>query len=399
MQSVPSPIELDEVGLRKHSLSFTDSQNAFVEAVISWCKNPSKELIVLSGGPGTGKTHVVKTVLNHVKVEQLRMSYTARSAQAIGGKTIHSAFEINFRGLCHELEKRLAEEPDLMTTIRESAEVVGEFKYFDDPLIIIIDEVSMISGWFMYWLIRFLFDRTTKPVLIVLIGDEHQLPPVQSIHNLFSFPPDVGVGFTILRIHLRESKRFTREYEKIIDELRVYVDRGDEEGLFAFLNERFPVCEDIDGMLLSQADRAMAAKNERVNTFNAYYLKNMIGGVEIRIGEKIFLKSGCIISVTKNGCSSVANGTELEFVRYRKKDDRLICRDLNTREEVIVRKDFESKKFPVTVAFAATIHKFQGNTIDNARIVIHLDGNRNLNMIYTAVSRVRDMTQILGITF
>lgn len=396
MQTESPPIKFDEVGLRKHFLTLTHTQKEFVRLVVKWSKKPRKMLVVVSGGPGTGKSYVVKQTLDYLQVKQLRMSYTARSAVAIGGQTIHSSIHLNFKGLCLDLEKQLSNEQDLVTAIKASVDIMGEFDYTEHPLVVVIDEVSMVNGWLMYWLIRFFMDRTTQPLLFITIGDPHQLNPVKSIHNLFSFTFSEG-RWVVRLIHLKESKRFVPEYETIINALRTFVDNANESGLFAFICQHFPIEERIEGTLLSQANRAMAAKNERVVAFNTYYIKNMVKGPEIQIEENLILKPGCIVFVTKNGCSSVSNGTELEFIRYNKRSERIICKHPQTREDVVVRKDALSKQFPVVLGFAATIHKFQGDTIDNAKIVIHFDGNRNLNMAYTALSRVRHMQQILAI--
>lgn len=395
MQTESTPIQFDEVGLRKHFLTLTNTQKEFVKLVVKWSKRPRKMLVVVSGGPGTGKSYVVKNTLDCLQVKQLRMSYTARSAVAIGGQTIHSAIHLNFRGLCLDLEKQLSEEEDLVTAIKASGDIVQEFHYDEYPLVVVIDEVSMVNGWLMYWIIRFFMDRTNQPLLFITSGDRHQLNPVKSIHNLFSFTFSEGI-WVVRIIHLKESKRFLPAYEKIINTLRTFVDSANESGLFAFICQHFPIQERIEGDLLSQANRAMAAKNDRVIAFNTYYIKNMVKGPEIKIEENLILKHGCIVFVTKNGCSSVSNGTELEFICYNRRRDRIICKNPKTREEVVIRKD-ALKQFPVVLGFAATIHKFQGDTIDNSKIVIHFDGNRNLNMAYTALSRVRDVNQILAI--
>ena len=394
MQNTGTKIALDVEGFRKHFLILTKTQKEFANLVENWTDNPCKTLLIVSGGPGTGKSFVVRKTLDFVKTEQLRMSFTARSAQAIGGQTIHSAVKLNFRGLCYELEKKLADEQHLPTSIRASRDIVKEFHFDRDPSIVVVDEVSMINGWLMYWLIRFFMERTTQPLLFIAIGDRHQLNPVKSVHNLFSIT-FLEKRYKVRSIHLTESKRFVPEYERLINRLREFVDRENESGLFAFLCQHFPIQNDIDGNLLIQANRAMAVTNKRVESFNAYYLKHMVEGPEIRINSGLILKSGCIVFVTKNGCSSVTNGSELIFQRYDK--DLAYCEHPKTGEEVVVRRDYETKKMPLMLGFAATIHKFQGDTIDHTKIVIHFDGNRDLNMVYTAVSRVKSIHQILAI--
>lgn len=394
---IETAIPLNKTGLREHYLSLTESQMKFVTLIIRWCRRPCKKLVVLSGGPGTGKSYVVNKTLDFVKTEPLKMSYTARSALAIGGRTIHSTVNLNYTGPCHNLEKSLENEADLVTAIKKSKSILKEFKYEGDPSIVVIDEVSMINGWLIYWLIHFFMERTTKPLLFITIGDPHQLNPVKSVYNLFSFNYSKK-RWQVENIYLKENKRFSPEYGKLIERLRQFVDEENESGLFAFICQHFPVYDDITGTQLAEANRAMASKNYRVDTFNAYYIKNMMHGPEIEIQDRLVLKPGCIVIVIKNNCSSVTNGTELKFIRFCKYTDRIICTDPKTKDEVIVRRDPKTNTFPLVLGFAATVHKFQGETIDDAKIVIHFDGNRNLNLAYTALSRVRHMDQILAIS-
>lgn len=396
MQTDATPIHLDQARFREHCLTLTESQRKFARLVHAWAKNPCKLIAVVSGGPGTGKSHVVKKTLDLVEKEQLKMSYTARSAQAIGGRTIHSALQLNYRGRLLELEKQLENEEDLVAAIKASSDVLTLFKFFDDPWIVVVDEVSMINAWLMYWLIRFLMDRTARPLLVVLIGDQYQLSPVKFHYNVFSFHFSES-RYIVRRIHLLENKRFTPEYGALIEAMCRFVDARDESGFFAFLCEHFPVCESIDASHLAQANRAMAAKNDRVDSFNAYYIKNLVAGPEVRIHEKLILKPGCSVIVTQNGYSPVLNGTELTFRRFCESRERVICEHPKTHEEVAVRKHPESDTFPLAVGFAITIHKFQGETIDSAKIVIHFGGNRSLNLAYTALSRVRHKGQIVAI--
>ncbi|GFX53106.1 hypothetical protein TNCV_2871371 [Trichonephila clavipes] len=60
------------------------------------------------------------------------------------------------------------------------------------------------------------------------MGDPNQLRPVKTNHNVFS----VSLDIPITRIDLNESKRFSPEYESVIQQLRYYVDTNDETGLF-----------------------------------------------------------------------------------------------------------------------------------------------------------------------
>lgn len=393
-----SEIEIDQAGLRKHYLTLTKCQRAFVGLLVNWIKKPRKLLVVVSGGPGTGKSYVVKNTLDYVKTKQLRMSFTARSAVAIGGRTIHSTLGLELKGPLADLEKSLENETNISKSIEKSHEIVKNFKCDVYPYIIVIDEISMIKGWFIYWLIHYFMNRTDSPLFFVCMGDPHQLTPIKSIHNLFSITfSKTENQFDICKIYLTESKRFEPEYEILINALRKFVDENDETGMFDFVQQHFPVVEEINNLLLMQADRAMACKKETVKTYNKFYLKKKVSGPKIEIYPNLVLKPGCLVFVTKNGCSEVNNGTQLIFQNYIYYKDVAICKNPKTNSEIEVERDYYSGNFPLELGFAGTIHKYQGDTIDELKIVINFNESRNPNLVYTALSRVRQMEQILGI--
>lgn len=352
-------------------------------------------MVVVSGGPGTGKSYVVKKTLDYIKTVQLRMSFTARSAAAIGGQTIHSALRLKPHDLT-DLESSLANETDLLKSIEQSREIVSYFRCNVYPLVIVVDEISMIKAWFMFWLIDFFMERSDLPLFLVCMGDKHQLAPINSIHNLFSINFS-ETKYEISKIHLTESKRFDPEYEKLIMALRRFVDENDETGMFDFIRHHFPVIEEINHLLLTKADRAMACKNESVKTYNKFYLKHKVSGPKILIPPNLVLKSGCLVFVTKNGCSQVNNGTQLLFVDYDSENDVATCKDPETDSEIQVERNCYDGKFPLELGFAGTIHKYQGDTIDESKIVINLNESKIPNLVYTALSRVKRMEQILGI--
>lgn len=362
-------------------------------------------VITISGGPGTGKTYAVSKTLNYVKLQQLRMAFTARAANAIQGRTIHSTVQLNWypKSVYNQLEKKLENVSDVNECIEESKDLLEEFHYIGAPPdIIVVDEISMINGWTMYWLIRYFMDRSEKPLLFIMMGDKNQLCPVRCTHNLFSVTKLSG-NYEAHYVNLLESKRFTEEYEGHINHLRHYVDTNDETGLFTYVCSHFPVVENIDSTLLSQASRAMAFTNSTVKSYNEFYVRKMVPGQTIRLykckdevvkTEYLDVKRNCLIFVNENGHREVMNGTQLIFMDYDPEKDVIHC-NYNGKRIQLTRN--AKGWFPIDLGFAGTVHKFQGETIDCHKIVINFDGNQNLNLVYTALSRVRDMEQILAI--
>ncbi|GFS64942.1 uncharacterized protein TNCV_1584371 [Trichonephila clavipes] len=116
------------------------------------------------------------------------------------------------------------------------------------------------------------------------MGDPNQLRPVKTNHNVFS----VSLDIPITRIDLKESKRFSPEYESIIQQLRYYVDTNDETGPRIRLWTRTK-----KGMSTTYVD----------------------------------VKVGCHVFIIQNGVSLASKGTPLLFEKYNAEQDCIECMD------------------------------------------------------------------------
>lgn len=411
MSNITSIIDLNTVGFQKHVATLTESQQQFITLLQDWIAKPRNMVVIVSGGPGTGKTYTVIETFNFIQCPQLRMAPTARIAQKIGGKTLHSALRIDWTegSVLKKLEKQLEHETDMFTCIevsnelRESMFLKGSFN------IVVIDEIGMIPFWFAIQVFKYLFERREddqSPILIVTMGDKHQLRPVRSNENLFDIP-SLRDRFETHMIELTESKRFEPSYEVVVRKLCTFVDGGNVDEMFEYVQETFPIVQEIDSDLLMKCKRALAFRNSTVNNYNAFYLKYLIPGKIIRLfthidnkidrKNPIDVKQNCLVFVTKNGCAeNVNNGTPLYFNRYDAEKDVIVCDTLNKCKKVEIYRD-RNGQFPIVVGFAGTVHKYQGDTIDEDGIVINFDGSRDLNLVYTALSRVKSMKQLLAV--
>ncbi|GBM54941.1 hypothetical protein AVEN_77842-1 [Araneus ventricosus] len=84
------------IGFDKHVTTLSSSQRAFPYLLDEWIKHPQEMVVIVAGGPLSGKTYSITSCLNRVSVSQLRMAPTARVVQRIGGSTIHSALTLDW---------------------------------------------------------------------------------------------------------------------------------------------------------------------------------------------------------------------------------------------------------------------------------------------------------------
>ncbi|GFQ89872.1 uncharacterized protein TNCT_66831 [Trichonephila clavata] len=271
------------------------------------------------------------------------MAPTARVAQRIGGQTIHSALKLGWTpgSVLYTLEKQLQHETDEAVCLEKSAVLVDTFDCPQMPDIVVVDEIGMVSFWLAHCIIQYFF-RRPKPILFVAMGDPNQLRPVKTNHNVFS----VSLDIPIIRIDLKESKRFSPEYESIIQQLRYYVDTNDETGLFTYICGTFPIVEHID------------------TRFTKMY--------------------------PSIGLPEIDRGSVQQFL-FETFDSRTTDPFMDQNERRYGYNLCGCKRF------AGTIHKFQGDTMDDDAIAMNFNGSRDLNLVYTALSRVKSINQIVAL--
>lgn len=143
---------------KTQKIELSDKQKEAVKLV------NDNNVCVITGGPGTGKTTIIKSIIDIYKEEELKITLCAptgraakRMTEATGeeAKTLHRVLEIGKFASEDEIN------PDLLVTPI-------------DANVVIIDEASMIDLFLMNYLMKALYSGTK----LILVGDENQLPPV-----------------------------------------------------------------------------------------------------------------------------------------------------------------------------------------------------------------------------
>lgn len=143
---------------KTQKIELSDKQKEAVKLV------NANNVCVITGGPGTGKTTIIKSIIDIYKEEELKITLCAptgraakRMTEATGeeAKTLHRVLEIGKFASEDEIN------PDLLVTPI-------------DANVVIIDEASMIDLFLMNYLMKALYSGTK----LILVGDENQLPSV-----------------------------------------------------------------------------------------------------------------------------------------------------------------------------------------------------------------------------
>jgi len=376
--------ELAEV---KQTLGITLSpkQEAGVKAAFQ------SHLSIITGSPGTGKTTVLKTVIEVFR--KLRP----------GGK-------IQLAAPTGRASRRMAESTGFTEakTLHKALGLIGgeENSYMnsDEPVntdLFIIDEVSMVD----MWLGAELFSRLQKGTRVLLVGDADQLPSVGA-GNVFKELIGCGlIPVTVLDEIFRQSKDSRIAYNaRFINQGRTCLIYGNDfvldkcqtsEQAAARILEIY--LEEIarDGMedvqILSpmnenggaSVDKLNAAIRERVNPASPNTPELTVGSRTFRVGDKVMQ--------TKNK-GEISNG-DVGFVR--KISGKSATIDFGDRRVV----EYDNIGLnTVELAFAMTVHKAMGSEY-NTVIVPVLPAHSILlyrNLLYTAVTRAKHRVILVG---
>ena len=143
---------------KTQKIELSDKQKEAVKLV------NDNNVCVITGGPGTGKTTIIKSIIDIYKEEELKITLCAPTGRAAKRMTEATSEEAKTLHRVLEIGKFASEDeinPDLLVTPI-------------DANVVIIDEASMIDLFLMNYLMKALYSGTK----LILVGDENQLPSV-----------------------------------------------------------------------------------------------------------------------------------------------------------------------------------------------------------------------------
>ncbi|MGB9498729.1 MAG: ATP-dependent RecD-like DNA helicase [Dissulfuribacterales bacterium] len=358
------------------------------------CAAKSK-VMVITGGPGTGKTTIIQAVLkvfNKLHLNIFLAAPTGRAAKQMSdttghpASTIHRMLSYSFRG--------------------------GGFqKNEKDPLdcdLLIVDEASMIDTTLMHHLLKAIPPEAT----LILVGDVNQLPSVGAGNVL----NDIIASNTVPVVRLNEIFRQAGESRIIVNAHRINngylpaVEAEDADTDFYFINQEEPQ-RVLDIILELAANRIPEKfKFDPVNDIQVLspMHKGTIGTANLNIelqkrlnpvkeginyGNTTFHVHDKVMQIRNNYDKNVFNGDigRVLHVNYETReltidfDDRRILYDFNELDEMVL-------------AYAVSVHKSQGSEYP-AVIVPVLTQHYMLlqrNLIYTAITRGRRLVVLVG---
>ena len=360
---------------------------------------PTEKVLVITGGPGTGKTTLLRAILLILKAKGRRIllaAPTGRAAKRMEEATGHPAQTIH----------RLLEFNPSSRTFEKN----GDKRL--DADILVVDEASMLDTTLAYHLMRAL-NRTTQ---LILVGDVNQLPSVGP-GNVLREIIQSGVA-TVVRL----KEIFRQEASSLIitnahlinngllphmpDRERAsdfyFIERDEPQALLSTLKElvgrhiprRFSV-DPIDGTQVLIPMHRGPLGTSAVNL----ELQSLLNptGTPIPHGARSFRVGDKVMQTRNNYDLGVFNGDIGRIEDFNRRDGTVDVRF----EGVGATVTYEIGALDeLMLAYATTVHKSQGSEYPCVVLVLHTSHYTLLqrNLLYTAVTRGRKAVIIVGNT-
>ena len=366
-------------------------------------------VLVLTGGPGTGKTTVIKGIIelfSEMKRSYILAAPTGRAAkrmtEATGreAKTIHRMLETVFKG---EKEQTFARDSD---------------NPLDEDLVI-VDEASMIDTLLMSSLLK-----AVKPgSRLILIGDRDQLPSVGAGNVLSEIIESeryrtvtlkkifrqAGESLIVTNAHAINSGEDPELFSKSSDFF--FVPREDEKAISdtvaALYVGRIPKKYGADPLseiqVITPSHRG-AAGTESLNIMLQRHLNPPSQKRREKKYREIVFREGDKVMQIKNNYDIVWSRDGEDGYGIFNGDIGVIISVLHDDEAMLIDFDGRITRYDFTMldelehAYAITVHKSQGSEYPYVIIPIYNCGDRLLtrNLLYTAVTRAQSMVILVG---
>jgi len=374
--------------------------------------------VFITGSAGTGKTFLINDYVRYLREHAINPSIVAPTgiaASHIGGVTIHSFFGVGIKEILNDFE------------LDELSQREYLYDRFRELKILIIDEISMVSPALFQTMDQILriFKNNDQPfggIQVVASGDFFQLPPISKINQ--------GIRYAFQTQSWQELKLKTCYLEKkyrqnddvlinILDQIRT---NSVTEETVEVLNN---ICR-TDVSLDEKTTRLFThnidvdhINNQELNRLDhkshVFHSKNKGPQKEVdRIFNTCFAvpelklkKEAIVIFIKNNPDQGYINGTLGEVIGFNEFSGCPIVKTFDDQEIVAepVQWEVENKKneivatihqVPLKLAWALTVHKSQGMTLDSAQV--DLSKTFEVGQGYVALSRIKSISglKLLG---
>ncbi len=383
----------------------------------------NNNVCVITGGPGTGKTTIIKAIIDLYKHNEMKPVLCAPTGRAAKRMTETTGIEAKTLHRLLEIGSFSSSENQNNNTNLSVAPI--------DADIIIVDEMSMVDIFLMNYLCRAIYNGTK----LVLVGDTDQLPSVGPGNVL----KDIIESEVITTITLNKIFRQAAQSKIIMNSHRVndgqsFISKEEiQNSNEKYVEDFFYIDENDKNKILYQV---LSLSGERLKKFGDYdFIKNIqiitptkkgeLGTKELnkrlqqeinpqseykkekKFGDSIFREGDRIMQIKNNyeiyweknqksfeSGSGIFNG---EFGTIQKIDEKEKNIQIKFDDDKIAWYAF-SELEQIEHAYSITVHKAQGSEFDVVIMVIAPSAPMLLtrNLLYTGMTRAKKLLIMVG---
>ncbi len=401
----------------KTDILLTKKQKEAIKAI------NDNNVTIITGGPGTGKTTIIKSIIEIYKQKKYKIVLCAPTGRAAKRMTETTGEEASTLHRLLEIGKVDEESLFKQDTEYKGAPIDGD--------IIIVDEVSMVDMFIMSYLLDCIYQGTK----VILVGDSDQLPSV----GPGSVLQDLIASEKIKTVHLDKIFRQAAKSKIIVNAHRVncgkgFIDKDDPELQADSNQDFFFIKENNQDRVLEQV---LSLCNGRLKKFGNYDFfediqvltptkKGLLGtkemnkalqqelnphkdgeperasmGAVFRIGDRVMqVKNNYDISWEKR------DGDKIEVGNGVFNGETGIITNINEKEKNL-RVKFDDNKIcwyefsdleQIEHSYCITIHKAQGSEFDVVIMIIPQAAPMLLtrNLLYTGITRAKKLLIVIG---
>lgn len=369
---------------------------------------------VITGGPGTGKTTIVKCLIYLLKLQNKKFALlapTGRASKRLNestgeqASTIHRALELNFKDDNINLFNRNELNPLNADTI-------------------IVDEVSMVDVNIFYHLLK----AVKKGSQVVLVGDKDQLPSVGAGNVLADILNSGVVDISMLtEIYRQDSKSLIISNAHAINQGEMpIIDNQSKDFFFESKDDPTEIAKTVIDLVLTRLpnflnidplkiqvlapmknavcgiDNLNKALQERINPKDEFKPEIITENVIYRLGDKVMQTTNNYEQSWKRQVSEyyteegvgVFNGDIGIIEDINLNDNQVTVLFEDGRKAIYERQNL----LELTLSYAITIHKSQGSEFDVVVMPIISGPSMILtrNLLYTGVTRAKKTVVLVG---
>jgi exodeoxyribonuclease V alpha subunit len=352
--------------------------------------------LVITGGPGTGKTTIINAILNVFGKHDRRILLSAptgraakRMSEATGrpAKTIHRLLEFSFKA--------------------------GGFQRNENkPLscdVLVVDETSMIDVILMYQLLK----AVPKDAVLILVGDVNQLPSVGPGNVL----TDIIASEAVPVVRLTDIFRQAEKSRIIVNAHKInrgdmphtgtfaagddycFIEQDDPEKLAGIVVElvrnRIPRRFNLDPFSDIQVLTPMHKGHLGSENLNGLLQEalNGGGGLTLERGGKKFRVNDKVMQMRNNYDKDVYNG-DIGQISAIDPENREVTVRFDGRDVVYEALDLDE----ISLAYAISVHKSQGS--EYPAVVMPVTTQHYVllqrNLLYTGITRGKELVVVVG---